>query len=327
MICPLADKVFVPRTGLEDASVLVTGASGFIGGQMIRRLAGKCRRLVAFACGTATLLDPALRDVEVILGDVSVPNQIEAALGDADVVIHLAGHSGARSSAQDPAFDLKTNVGGLISLLEAVRKRGTSCRVVFPGSRLEYGAVSSLPVTEDAPKRPASPYGLHKYTCEAYLDLYSRLYGISYAVARLTNPYGPWLVPPVREYNVLNKMIATAQANGTLTVYGKGEQIRDYLYIDDAVEALLLFAGLQDNIVANVGSGAGMTFREAAQSIVRIAARGRVEFVPWPQEDARVETGDFVADITYARSLGWAPKTAFDLGVRKTLDASTGASR
>jgi len=304
---------------LSNSSVLVTGASGFIGGRVVRRLAGKCKRLVAFVRGTATVLHPDLRGIDLVLGDITVPGQTQAALGDADVVIHLAGHSGAESSARDPDFDLQTNVGGIIVLLEAVRRRGTPCRIVFPGSRLEYGAVGALPVSEDAPIRPLSPYGVNKYVCEMYLELYARLYGISYAVARFSNPYGPWVAAPAREYNVLNKMIALAQADSNLTVYGDGRQLRDYLYVDDAVDALLLLASLKDNVVVNVGSGSGISFREAADTIVRVVGRGRVKSVPWPSGTAQFETGDYVADGTRIRELGWTPSTSFEDGIRLTV--------
>lgn len=306
---------------LPNASVLVTGASGFIGGRVVRRLAGNCKRLVAFVRGTATVVHPDLQGVELVLGDVSTPSHIEAALGDADVIIHLAGHSGAESSAQDPNYDLQANVGGIIALLEAARRRGAPCRIVFPGSRLEYGAVDCLPVREEAPIRPLSPYGVNKYACELYLDLYARLYGVSYAVARFSNPYGPWVAPPAREYNVLNKMIALAQADRDLTVYGDGEQLRDYLYVDDAADALLLLASLQENVVVNVGSGTGISFREAADTIVRVVGKGRVVSVPWPRGAARLETGDYIADTTRIRELGWEPATSFADGVRLTVQS------
>ncbi len=272
------------------------------------------------ARGTATALHPALRDVETVLGDVSVASQMQKALKDIDVVIHLAGHSGAGSSASDPHYDLNSNVGGIITLLEAARAQSNKLRVVFPGSRLEYGRVKALPVTETDTLRPVSPYGVNKYACELYLDMYSRVYGISYAVARLTNPYGPWVSAPAHEYNVLNKLIATAASGGAITVYGDGKQLRDYLYVDDVVRALELLAAHDDNVIANVGSGTGVSFREAADAIVRIAGRGSVVSVPWPSNAARVETGDFVADITRMRALGWSPSTSLEEGVRTTLE-------
>ena len=276
------------------------------------------------ARGTATGLHPVLREVEVVLGDVSVASQIERAVSGIDVVIHLAGHSGAASSVHDPVYDLTANVGGLITLLEALRKQGRPARVVFPGSRLEYGRAQALPVRENDAVRPLAPYGVNKYACEMYLDLYARLYDMSYAVARLTNPYGPSLVNSAKEYNVFNRLIATAAAGGTLSIYGEGEQLRDYVYVDDVVRALALLAEREDNVTANVGSGAGVSMRSAAETIVRVAGKGKVEFVPWPQSAARVETGDFVADVAYMRSLGWTPSVTLDEGIRRTIASIAG---
>ena len=309
-------------TALRDAAVLVTGASGFLGSRLVRRLHGRTRRLVAMARGAATVAHPGLKDVEVVLGDVSVGGQIARAIKDIDVVIHFAGHSGAGSSAEDPVYDLTANAGGTIALLEAARKRGGPIRVVFPGSRLEYGRVDRIPVAESAPLRPVSPYGVSKYACEMYLDLYSRLYGISYAVARLTNPYGPWIGRPGLDYNVLNKLIATAKSGGAIRVYGDGAQQRDYVFVDDVVDAIVLLASLPENVTANVGSGTGMSLRAAAETIVRVAGCGSVESAPWPEQAQRVETGDFVADVSRMRSFGWAPKTSFEEGVRATLKES-----
>lgn len=313
-----------PVSDLRNASVLITGASGFIGTRLVRHLAGRTQRLVAMARGTATTLHPELRDVETVLGDVSVPSQMCKALRNVDVVIHLAGHSGAGESANDPHYDLNSNVAGIITLLEAARAQSNKIRIVFPGSRLQYGRVKALPVAETDALRPVSPYGVNKYACELYLDMYARVYGISYAVARLTNPYGPWAANPAREYNVLNKLIATAAAGGSITVYGDGKQLRDYVYVDDVVRAIELLAAFDENIVANVGSGSAVSFRHAAETIVRIAGRGSIVSVPWPENAQRVETGDFVADISRMRSLGWTPATPLDEGVKMTLEHVAG---
>lgn len=265
--------------------------------------------------------NPSLAGAEVFVGDSLVAEEIRTAIAEADVVIHLAGHSGAVSSAFDPALDLSANVGGLITLLEALRSEKRPIRVVFPGSRLEYGRVIRTPVLENEPMRPVSPYGVNKYACELYLDLYARVYGISYAVARLTNPYGPSDAPGTKTYNVINGLIAAAKKDQTLTVYGDGMQTRDYVFVDDAVEALALLAARVENVVANVGSGKALAFISAVRTIVRVADAGKIAFAPWPAAAARVETGDFVADITQIRSLGWEPRTAFEDGVRATLQA------
>ena len=273
------------------------------------------------ARGAATAVHPGMAGVDLVLGDVTIPTEVERALGDADVVFHFAGRSGAAASTGDPIADLHTNVGGLIVLLEAARRRGGNLRLIFPGSRLEYGVVEQLPVHEDAPLRPLVPYGLNKAQCEGYLDLYARLYGIRYAVARLSNPYGPWSAPAAREYNVFNQMIAAAARGETITVYGTGEQLRDYIFVEDVVDALIAIAECEENLVVNVGSGRGVLFREAAETIVRVCGTGSVSYVPWPVQARRIETGDFVADVSRMSALGWAARTGLEEGIRRTIEA------
>lgn len=307
--------------GLEDASVLVTGATGFLGSHLVSRLAGRCARVVAMARGTASTVHPGLHGAELVLGDVTVASHMQRALDGVDVVFHFAGHSGALASAHDPMHDLQVNAGGIITLLETIRKKNRPCRVIFPGSRLEYGRVDHLPVCETTPLAPLSPYGAGKAACEAYLDMFSRLYGISYAVARLTNPYGRSAVPPAREYNVVNKMITTAEQGGEITVYGDGSQLRDYIHVDDTLDALLHLAVTPRNVVANVGTGTGISFRAAAETIVRVAGKGTVVTKPWPPEVQRLETGDFVADVSKMKALGWSPRVDFEQGVRRTAGA------
>ncbi|HEY9179710.1 MAG TPA: NAD-dependent epimerase/dehydratase family protein, partial [Candidatus Baltobacteraceae bacterium] len=199
------------------------------------------------------------------------------------------------------------------------RKADRPIRVVFPGSRLEYGRPAVLPAAESDPMHPLSPYGVNKLACELYLELYSRLHGISYAVGRLTNPYGPSVGGASTEYNVFNRLIAIAASGGDITLYGDGKQLRDYVFVDDAVKALALLAACQANITVNVGSGIGVTLRNATETIVRVVGRGQVVYVPWPADAQRVETGDFVADITGMRALGWEPSTALEDGIRRTL--------
>ncbi len=189
------------------------------------------------------------------------------------------------------------------------------------------GRGSSMAVRKRCPQRkgirfsPLSPYGVNKYACELYLDLYARLYGLSYAVARLTNPYGPSLDKAAKEYNVFNRLIATAAAGGVLTIYGDGKTASGLRVCRRRDRGAGSARTLDDDVVANVGSGRALSLREAAQTVVRIAGRGSIEHVDWPQAAERVETGDFFADISRMRALGWSPAVMLDEGIRRTLES------
>lgn len=303
---------------LKDKRVLVTGASGFLGQRLVRRLLPFCKEVVSFARGTATSMLEELAGSTVVIGDVLSASDVTAAVRDVDVVFHLAGRSGAQASVADPFTDLRVNVEGLLHVLEAIRQRPQT-RIVMAGSRLEYGVADSLPVAEDGRLRPTSPYGLHKYFCELELDLYARTYGISYGVARLTNPYGPLPARSNRPYNVVSQMINRALLDETIQIYGDGSQLRDYIYLEDAVDALIHLALASENIVANVGSGIGTSLMDVASLIVDRAGRGRVETVAWPAHLLQVETGDFIADISAMRALGWQPSVELAEGIDRTI--------
>lgn len=302
-------------------TVTVLGASGFLGSHLVQRLLPLCARVVSFSRGSATGSMQVLAGSDIVLGDIREPRDVQRAIGPSDVVFNFAGRSGSIESSRHTFSDLDVNVGGLINVLDAAAASPQQPKIVFPGSRLQYGRVSVLPVDENAPQLPLSPYGLHKRFCEEYLAFYGRSKGVRYAVARLTNPFGPYHQRYSFGYNVLNQMIARAQAGEAISVYGEGAQLRDYLYIDDAVDALLVLGAGEMNAVVNVGSGVGTRFRTAAETIVRLAGQGKVNSIPWPADAQGVETGDFVADISAISKLNWQPRFSFEEGVLATLRA------
>jgi len=300
--------------------VTVLGASGFIGRHLSARLVPLAREVVAFSRGTATPTLPALHGATIVAGDVTALDDVEAAIRGSDVVFVMAGVSGAAASWRDPQRSLDVNAGGLQTVLNAVVRSSPAATVVFPSSRLVYGAATSIPVAESAPLRPTSPYGLHKWFGEMLLDLYAQRHGLRYAIARLTNPYGALSGTQYRGYNVIASMIEAARANGELTVFGDGSQLRDYIHIDDAVDALLrVCVASRENVTVNIGSGVGTSFVEVVRTIVEAIGGGRLVFAPWPPEYAAVETGDFVADVARARALGIAQPRDLRRGLEQTI--------
>jgi nucleoside-diphosphate-sugar epimerase len=241
---------------------------------------------------------------------------------DQQIVFNLAGQSGAVRSMEDPWTDLDVNCRGTLVLLEALRAAGSRAKVVVAGSRLEYGRAARLPVAEDAPGEPLCLHAVHKRTVEEYLRLYGRLFGVRYAVARVTNPYGPGQPRGRTAYGVINRLIHLALAGETLTIYGDGSQLRDYVHVDDVVTALVALAesSAADGRAYNVGSGVGTKLIDVAHTLVALAGRGRVQQVAWPRLAAQIETGDFVADISRIRQdLGWAPAVGLREGLERTM--------
>ena len=157
---------------------------------------------------------------------------------------------------------------------------------------------------------------------EQYLRMYGRLFGLKSIVARVTNPFGPGQPAARTEYGIVNRMIHLALSDRSLTVYGDGRQRRDYIFIDDVVEALMRLGerASSDAPVYNVGTGVGTAFIDMARSIVAMAGGGRIELAEWPPLDAQIETGDFVADISrISQDIGWTPAVALQDGLERTV--------
>lgn len=305
--------------------VLVTGGLGFMGFNLVRRL---LRRGVPLRVLSRSW-PPTLGSVESVLdgaaffhGDIRDQAVVEEAVEGCDLIFHLAGKSGPAASNASPLEDLDVNARGLLTLLDAVRRLCPSAKIVFPSSRLVYGAHPQQPTPETALVAPLSIYGVHKWTAERYLLLYERLYGIKTTILRITNPYGPFQRPEQKSYGVVNWFIHEAMHNHPLTVYGQGTQLRDYIHIDDVVDALLAAGAAPeaDGRIFNVGSGRGVSFLQMAEVIVHAAAGGSIKHVEWPADQAVVETGDFVADISLiGQTLGWKARIPFELGIQDVV--------
>ncbi len=313
-------------TTLKGARVLVVGGLGFIGVNLAARLNAAGARTTILTRSLARYADAANAfeqdGVMVREGDIRDAGVAAAAVRDQQIVFNLSGQSGAVRSMEDPWSDLDVNCRGNLVLLEALREHNREAKVVFAGSRLQYGHPDHVPVAEDAPQEALCLHAIHKQTVEKYLALYHRLFGIRYAVARITNPYGPGQPAGRTAYGVINRLIHLAIADRALTIYGDGAQLRDYVHVDDTVDALMTLAGSEraDGRAYNVGSGEGTRLVDLARMVIEIAGGGRIEHVAWPVLAEQVETGDFVADVSrIRRELGWAPAVALGDGLARTV--------
>jgi UDP-glucose 4-epimerase len=311
---------------VKGSRVLVVGGLGFIGVNLVETLNQAGARATIVARDRAKHSDHAgtfeRAGVDIIEGDVRDPGTMARAVRGQEIVINLSGQSGAVRSMEDPWSDLDINCRGNLVLLEALREHNRDAKVVFAGSRLQYGHPEQVPVAEDAPQEALCLHAIHKQTVERYLALYHRLFGIRYTVARITNPYGPGQPAGRTAYGVINRLIHLAITNRTLSIYGEGRQLRDYIHVDDTVGALVALAASEraNGRAFNVGSGEGTRLIDLAEMVIAIAGGGRVEHVAWPSLAEQVETGDFVADISrIERDLGWRPSIALRHGLERTV--------
>jgi len=306
--------------------VTVIGGFGFIGSNMSDRLASLGARVTVVTRSLdrhrAAASDVEQRGIRVREGDLRDAAAMRDAVAGQEVVFNLAGQSGATQSMDDPWTDLDVNCRGNLVLLEALRAHAPAAKLVFVGSRLAYGHGGIEPVAEERAPDPLCIHAVHKLAVERYLAIYGHAYGLTYAAARLTNPYGPGQPRERSAYGVVNRLIHLALSDETLPIYGDGRQQRDYIYVDDAVAAVVALgeAALANGRIYNVGSGAGTPLVEMARTIASIAGGGRIEHRPWPQLAARIETGDFVADISrIRREIGWEPRVSLHDGLRRTV--------
>jgi UDP-glucose 4-epimerase len=309
----------------SEKRVLVTGGLGFMGFNLVRALQSAGAQLSLLSRSWPPRpgsIESIFGGVTFFKGDIRDAAVVDEAVAGCDVIFHLAGKSGPAASNASPLEDLDVNSRGMLTLLESCRRLAPSAKIVFPSSRLVYGPNTELPATEAAPTAPLSVYGIHKRAAEEYLLLYQRLYGLRTSILRITNPYGPFQRPDQNRYGIVNWFIHEAMHGRPLRVYGEGAQLRDYIHVDDVVDAMLTAGAAPeaDGRIFNVASGRGVSFVEMAEYIVRAAGRGLVQHVDWPADAALVETGDFVADTSLiAECLGWKARIPFESGIEDVI--------
>jgi UDP-glucose 4-epimerase len=326
--------VATEREWYTGRRVLAIGGLGYIGSNLVEALLASGADVTVVTPERDRHLPDAsrvgLQGVRLIEADVRDLRAMRSAVRGQEVVFNVAGRSGAVQSVEDPTGDLDVNCAGSLAVLEAIRFESPTAKLVFAGSRLVYGRTRVLPVGEDHPLEPLCPHGVHKAVVEQYLSIYGRLHGVRATTLRITNPYGPGQPRDRSAYGVINYLIHRALSGLPLTIFGDGTQLRDYLFIDDLVRALLVVGAdpRSDGRVYNVGSGVGTRMIDAARLILDAVGMGRVESQPWPVVAQQIETGDFVADIArIERELGWRPLVTLIDGLRLAVTSYHAASQ
>lgn len=308
---------------------VVLGAGGFIGSHLSRHLLEAGWDVTGVVRDrhdphTARRLEGITANVRLVEGDATDPGLLERVVHDADAVFPFAGRSGAAASLAEPLVDLHSNGAGQLTVLEVLRARNPGARVVFPGSRLQYGRCRSLPVGEDHPRQPLSIYGMHKMLGEEYHRLYHELYGIQTTTLRISNPYGPHQDRPDGRFGIVGTFLSVAAAGGDITLYGGGVQLRDFIFISDLTRLCELAATRTEAVgeVFNASGPASVSLREMAEAVVEVVGRGRVVTTDWPEAEAKVETGDYAGDVSKAaRLLAWTPRVHIRAGLAATWEA------
>jgi nucleoside-diphosphate-sugar epimerase len=262
-------------------------------------------------------------EFELKIGDIRQSEFVNELVKGYDYIFNFAAQVNHNLSIEDPILDNQINCIGHINTLMACRLNNPEAKLIYPGSRLQYGQIKELPVKETHPRQPLSVYAIHKNTAEQYYQAFFKHYNIRSVCFRITNPYGPRAQMKTSGYSIINWFIRQALDNKEITIFGEGQQIRDYIYIDDLIEGILTAAGnpKTDGEVFNLGSGIATPFRQMAETIIKVVGAGTLKQAPWPKNYDHFETGNFYADITAIKSTtGWQPETALKAGIEKTVD-------
>ena len=311
------------------ASVAITGGLGFIGSNLARRLVGLGSQvtlvdnlLPAYGGNRFNVSDFASR-VKVNVCDVRDPRAMEELVRGCDYLFNLAGQTSHLDSMTDPHTDLAINAAAQLSILEACRSSNPDVRIVFASTRQVYGKPDYLPVDERHPVNPVDVNGINKLAGEWYHLLYHRVYGIGAVALRLTNTYGPGMRVKDARQTFLGIWLRQLIEGEPLRIYGDGSQLRDFTYVDDVVDALLLAAAAPRALgqVYNLGSKEIMSLEALAMLLlIRLHGSGRCVRVPFPADRKTIDIGDYYGNYTkISDELGWAPKVGLEAGLARTL--------
>ncbi len=313
----------------EGKKVLVTGGLGFIGSNLSAQLV-RAGAKVTIVDNMMPRLGGNLFNVkglvdrtQINFSDVRDAYSMDYLVKDQDYIFHLAGQVNHVDSIRNPIQDLDINCRGTLVLLESCRKCNPEVKIIFAGTRGEYGSSVNLPVREDHPTNPKGIYAVTNLTAEKMVLVYHDVHKIPGTCLRITNTFGPRHQMVHDEYGVVNWFIRKAIDDEVIPVFGDGRILRDFLYVDDLVNCFLQVATCDRAFgeVFNVGTGIPVSFIDLARKIVDIAGTGKVAFTEFTKERKEVEPGDYYTDISKMRQLvGWKPGTPLEEGLRKTIE-------
>jgi len=309
--------------------VLITGGLGFLGSNLAIRLVELGSHvtildgLLEGLGGNWFNIEPVRDKVEVAVAHLGAGEIVDPCLKGQEVIFNIAMQPSHMASMERPLYDVETNVLSQVRFLESLRAHNPEARVLYVGSRAQFGRVVAFPITEDTPLNPRDVYAVSKQAVEWYHFQYANICGLQVTSLRLGNTYGPRHQMRHAEYGVQNYLTRLAMDGKEILVYGEGHQVREMLYVDDAVEAMLQLAH-HDGCIGEVyciGAIERISFLELVRAIIEASGFGSYRHVPWPKEREIIEVGDVRTDDAKLRGdTGWAPRVPLPLGLRMTVD-------
>ena len=312
----------------KDKKILITGGLGLIGSTIANKLVKIGAKVTILDNldplygGNLFNINDVEDEIELHVDDIRNEKLISKLIKNNEILFNLAAQISYVDSNLDPLNDLDLNCKAQLIILETCRRVNPRIKILFSGSRMEYGAIDSIPVNEKALSKPLSIYGAHKLMGEIYHNIYYRLYGVETIAFRIANPYGPGNQMKHSKYGIVNHFIKLAMQDKDITIFGEGNQLRDYVFVDDLANAFIIAATREKTIgeVFNIGSGVGTKLIDMAKCVCNAVGKGRIKQIPWPSNYEQIETGDYVSDIAKAKIIfNWEPDVLLENGIKKTV--------
>jgi len=309
----------MPTTDLSDSCLLVTGGAGFIGSHSVELMLAAGARVTVldnFSTGKRENLPQSGPRLSVIEGDIGSVADVARALEGATHVLHLAAQVSVQASVQDPVGSSRHNVLGFLNVLDAARRSGVR-RLVYASSAAVYGVPQSIPLSEESPVAPISPYGLEKWVDERYAQLFGELYGFASLGLRYFNVYGPRQDANSPYAGVISKFAAAFGSNAALQIFGDGQQTRDFVFVKD-VARINMLALLGDAVgICNVGTGHSVTLLQVIETMEQMVGRKLTrQFEPAKPGDIRESA---MRPQRLLARLGEVPSTSIAAGLSTLL--------
>ena len=316
------------KNNFHGKHVLITGGLGFIGSALAHELV-KFGAIVTILDSLIPEFGGNMHNIEGISSKVSLnisdmrdPTSLDVLVRDKDYIFHLAGQVSHGDSMRDPQTDLEVNCVSTMNLVESCRRYNPDVRLIYTSTRQVYGIPQSLPVSESHPVNPIDVNGINKLAGEYYHILYDKTYGLRSSVLRLTNTYGPRQQIRNNRQGFIGIFIRQALKGEMIKIFGDGNQIRDFNYIDDVVHALLLAAG-NEKCYGNIYNLGGPSYYSLIQFVDILKEITGVEFetIPFPDDKKIIDIGDYYGDYSlFAKDTGWSPKVDLIEGITRTTD-------
>lgn len=316
-------------SSFENKNILITGGAGFIGSNLAIKLVELNANVTIVDSfipeygGNLFNLEPIKKKIKLNISDVRDDHSMKYLIKDQDYLLNLAGQTSHIDSMNNPFSDLDINARAQLSILESCRRYNPNVKIVFASTRQIYGKPQYLPVDERHPLYPVDVNGINKMAGEWYHIVYNDVYGIRSVVLRLTNTYGPRMRVKDARQTFLGIWIKNVLEDEKVLVFGDGKQIRDFNYVDDVVNAILMTAQSNDvnGMIFNLGADDPINLEDTAKLIISISNKAKYEIVPFPPERKAIDIGDYYADYRKIKSkLGWKPQVALKDGLELTIE-------